>query len=227
MIVEDDEALRGTMFDYFTAKGYTIVTTATGENFEAFVSQHLLDLILLDLNLPDICGLTLLRAMRSHSNVPVFVVSGRTDDASILEALDLCADDYVIKPFNIRELELRIRNFLHRRKERPQGANEQWRIGEFLFDIDQRRILNGQNQPVSLTRGEFEILMCLLRAECKVLQSESILETLQANNVVMSLESLPVVISRLRSKLKSDCIGSFIQNLPGQGYRLSSSVRRV
>ena len=227
LLVEDDEALRTTLRDYFDLKGYAVVEAGCGHDFRLVLADQQPDLILLDLNLPDADGVKLLRELRKTSQAPLVVVSGRSDEATRLKALDAGADDYVIKPFNIRELELRVRNFLQRQLGRNQLAQEQWRFGPWLLDA-RRRILSAQGgPPLSTTRGEFELLLCLVRAGGQVVARDRILALLEQGNASITPESLPVLISRLRRKLSPGAEQHIIATAPGIGYQLNLPVEPV
>lgn len=224
LIVEDDAALRGMLEDYFSLKGYLVSVAESGAVFRQLTSNERYDLILLDLNLPDADGLQLLEVLRSRSSAPVFVVSGRSDEASRLTALGHGADDYVIKPFSTRELELRIHNFLCRQSGRihPYDISyQQWRLGCWLVDERQRAIFGKDGSKLNITRGEFELLLCLLRAEGNVVSRERIIAAIEQHDVKVTPESLTVLVSRLRRKLSSTGEPSLILTVSGVGYHLA------
>ncbi|MEX0731061.1 MAG: response regulator transcription factor [Aquisalimonadaceae bacterium] len=227
LLVEDDADLRGSMCDYLTLKGYEVAEAATGDCFRQNVLDQRFDLVLLDLNLPDADGLQLLREARQGSDAPVFVVSGRSHDGSRLSALDMGADDYIVKPFNIRELEFRIRNFLRRQRERLEQETLRWQFGAWTLDAEQRKISDSEGRPVHVTRGEFDVLYCLVQAQGAVVSWDGILGTLEKNGLEVSLESLPVLVSRLRRKFSVASDQQLIDNLPGIGYRIAAPVSRA
>ncbi|WP_111657817.1 response regulator transcription factor [Isoalcanivorax indicus] len=232
LMVEDDEMLRAAIREVFTLKGYSVAEAACGEGFMTQVEKQDFDLVLLDLNLPDEDGLVLLRRTRARSDVPVFVVSGRTDNDSRLTALELGADDYVTKPFDVRELELRIRNFLGRQKNRRTGGNgtaerpvHRIRFGGWTLLPDQWSLQDAQGQQLVLTRGELDVLMALVKAEGNALSREKLADVLARNINGSNPETVTVLVYRLRKKLVSDSKENpVIVTVPGVGYRIGAEV---
>ena len=118
LVLEDDAALRAVLRDFLSLMHYQVLEAADLASFRTLAGAEKFDLLLLDLNLPDGDGLALLRELAANGDTAVFVVSGRCDEQSRLQALEAGADDYIVKPFNARELEFRIRNFLRRQSSR-------------------------------------------------------------------------------------------------------------
>ncbi len=225
LIIEDDKDLHDTMSDYLQLKGNQVHSVGTLAAAEALLENGQIDLVLLDLNLPDGDGLTLLRRLRDGSRLPVFVVSGRSDERSRLSALELCADDYIIKPVNLRELTLKINNFLVRFQPRSALV---YSLGQWLFypaGHYLRRSESEETAPsaiIRLTGSESCCLSCLCEAGGHLVTTTQMIAALQQANVPMSRESLPVVISRLRAKLQSvQERENLIESVPRVGYRLT------
>ena len=229
LMVEDDEMLRAAIREVFTLKGYRVSEAACGEDFMTEVEKQDFDLVLLDLNLPDEDGLVLLRRTRARSDVPVFVVSARTDSDSRFTALELGADDYVTKPFDVRELELRIRNFLSRQKSRgnggvPERANR-IQFGTWTLLPDQWSLQYASGQQLILTRGELDVLMALVKAEGNALSREKLADVLARNINGSNPETVTVLVYRLRKKLVGDDKNNpVIVTVPGVGYRIGAEV---
>jgi DNA-binding response OmpR family regulator len=226
LIIEDDQDLRETLQDYLQLKGHQVTAVACLAEAEAALPSQRIDLILLDLNLPDGDGLNLLHQLRGHSEIPLFVVSGRTDEASRLRALELRADDYILKPFSLRELALRIHNFFARRHQ-PRPSQRGYPIGAWIFypagsHLTLSATVATPNPPViGLTASESCCLSCLLEADGQLVSTVNIIAALQQRHIPMSRESLPVVLSRLRAKLQPvQTQGSLIEAVPRAGYRL-------
>lgn len=228
LMVEDDEMLRAAIREVFTLKGYRVAEAACGEEFMTEVEKQDFDLVLLDLNLPDEDGLVLLRRARARSDVPVFVVSARTDNESRLTALELGADDYVTKPFDVRELELRIRNFLGRQKRRNNGAERggnRIRFGSWTLLPDQWSLQDANGQQLVLTRGELDVLMALVKAEGNALSREKLADVLARNINGSNPETVTVLVYRLRKKLVDESRDNpVIVTVPGVGYRIGAEV---
>ena len=227
LLVEDDATLRGVMRDYLTAKGLQVLEAGGAAEFWQIFNETSVDLILLDLSLPDTDGLELLRQIRSHRPTPVFVVSGRREDASRLAALELSANDYITKPFNARELELRIRNFLHCHVE-PNGSGqppESHRLRGWTVVPAHRMIYHDSGATATLTRGEMELLCALLSGAGAVLSRDRLLDALCRAVGGASPETLTVLVSRLRAKLAAGGEGKdLIVTVHGVGYRLQPEL---
>ena len=228
LIIEDDTQLRDNISDYFTLKGYSVTATDSGAGFHTRFAHGSYDLILLDLNLPDTDGQFLLKEIRETSDTPVFVVSGRTDEHNRLLALEGMADDYISKPFNIRELELRIRNFLSReQRRRIASSKERWRVGALVLDVGQHLIIDTEGQTTPLTAGECALMVCLLSAAGELISREKLLACLRKQGQAVSTDSLPVLISRLRQKFRDAAPEAVIHTVTGVGYRVLADTERI
>lgn len=232
LLVEDDENIRSMVRSYLDLNGYTVTEAAGGTDFACLLSRQRFDLILLDLGLPDADGMALLSSLRRHSDAPVFVVSGRTGVDTRLQALELGADDFIAKPFSMRELELRIRNFLLRQQQR--GHEEQvvetiepdFRIGGWTLVPDQYALYDQSGASIALTRGELAILETLASARGRVVGRDRLLDALQRIGEANNPESVTVLIYRVRRKLATLSDEPLILTVAGVGYRLNRpSVR--
>lgn len=229
LVVEDQVDVRHAVCNYLRLRGYSVTEASTGGAFVAALRDDGFELVLLDLNLPDADGLQLLREARIESNAPIFVVSGRCTEADRIRALEYGADDFVVKPFSIRELELRIRNFLLRQtlRTRQEDDAEVWTFADWRVDLPRRVVVSLTGEPVALTRGEFELLCCLVRAEGAVVSRRAILEALHDTGVLMGDESLTTLVYRLRRKLgRDDAGGALIETAPAVGFRIAVPVYR-
>ncbi len=230
-IVEDDPDLRGMLEDYFTLAGYSVSTTGLAAGCSALLERQDVDLILLDLNLPDGDGLKLLRELRVWSSIPVLVITGRRDQQSHLTALELEADDVITKPFVLRELELRVRNCLTRYHRVPE--EQYWPLHPWHFYPRQQclRLPNSTTddvpEPVLLTAAESVCLRALIRAEGRLVPSKRLIADMESSLGQVEAESVPVIISRLRQKLRVTIAApdaNPIENVPRQGYRLKLAL---
>src|SRR5690606_31939777 len=156
LVLEDDDSLRGVLKDFLSLMGYQISEARDIAGYREHAEAQDIDLTLLDLNLPDGDGLALVRELTSQSDAPVFVVSGRCDERSRLQALEAGADDYLVKPFNARELEYRIRNFLRRQRQRSEpeagGKRSDLAIGDWQLFTGQYRLTSSTGEVINLTR---------------------------------------------------------------------------
>lgn len=227
LFVEDDDDLRGVLADYFVLRGYAVDTAADGAAFLrclAGCAETHPDLILLDLNLPDADGLHLLAELRRASRAPVFIVSGRIDLDSRLAGLRDGADDYIVKPFDMRELEWRIHNFLQRqREEAPSATGRGGEVvcGSWRVDFARLSAFHVDGTVATLTAGEAALLQELLAADGRVVRRNRIVAHIVGKGIAMTEESLPVLVSRLRAKLGVGTGDPAIIAVPNQGYRIA------
>jgi DNA-binding response OmpR family regulator len=225
LVLEDDAALRSVLRDFLSLMGYQIHEAPDLASFRTLSKALSCDLILLDLNLPDGDGLTLLRELATASAAPVFVVSGRCDEASRLQALEAGADDYIVKPFNARELEYRIRNFLRRQANRGASLGNrptQLMLGEWRLLPDQYRLTGPSGSVISLTRSERDLLKALIVADGSLCSRRQLARAISSPMETTSEETVTVLIYRLRKKLEAGGVnGPVIDTVAGAGYRLA------
>ena len=212
LLVEDDESIATSLLRGLARYGYDVDWVATArEALEAAPS----DLVLLDLGLPDGDGLDVCRTLRSRSDVPIIVVSARSDEADRVVGLELGADDYVSKPFGVREVIARIRAVM--RRVRPeQAAPDEGRYGRVTIDRRAGRVhLDGVEVP--LARKEYELLSFLAEAPGALLPREQIMEAVWDANWFGPTKTLDVHVSALRRKLAGALT---FETVRGVGFRL-------
>jgi len=190
-------------------------------------------LVILDLRLGQEDGLDLLREVRSSSDVPVIIITGhRRDDIDRVVGLELGADDYVTKPFNLRELLARVRAVLRRLNSRRASPTREpqrgcWRFSGWQLDRRTRRLTDPSGAPVALTKGEYALLVAFLEAPQRPLSREYLMQTTRAHEDVFD-RSIDVQILRLRRKLERDpSTPRVIQTERGVGYVFAVPVERV
>lgn len=211
LVVEDDQRLGDQLERGLSRVGYQPRLVATGR--EALAGP-LGDLVLLDLGLPDADGIDVCRIMRDRSAIPIMVITARGEEPERVAALDLGADDYLIKPFGFPELFARIRAVL--RRSRP-GDGEKLRCGSLLVDLRARRVrLDGEE--IALTPKEFDVLACLAEDPGRALSRQEILDRAWDTHWYGPSKSLDVHVASLRRKLRDS---ELIETVYGVGYRLS------
>ena len=217
LIIEDEEQLCRSMAEGLRMDGYETDTCFDGEEGLELCMTENYDLILLDLNLPGIDGLEILRQFRTfNTNTPVLILSARVQIQDKVEGLDLGANDYLTKPFHFQELEARIRS-LTRRKFVQEDVCLKW--NQLTFDTRTRETsVNGV--PISLTRKESSLLEYFLLHQNRVISPEEMIEHIWDGSVNTFSNSIRVHISSLRKKLKAAIGFDPIQNKIGQGYIL-------
>jgi two-component system KDP operon response regulator KdpE len=217
LVIEDDRLIRRLLRSVLPPRGFDITEAETGEAALEILKTASPDLIILDLGLPDIDGLGLLRHIRAIGNVPVVVLSYTGAVTTKVEALEGGASDYVTKPFNVDELAARLHVALRHRLQR-QGAAPVFRNGELMVDLVQRRIRRG-SMDIKLSPTEFAILRLLVLHAGKVLTHDQILKEIW--NHGRNIDYLRVYMRQLRKRIEVDPHNpQYIVTLPGVGYQL-------
>jgi two-component system, OmpR family, KDP operon response regulator KdpE len=218
LVVDDEPAIRRFLRTSFKAEGYDIVEEETGEAALAEIRRRSPDLIMLDLGLPGVGGLDVIRQVRgAGSVVPIIVLTSRTDEAGKVEALDLGADDYVTKPFGVDELLARIRAALRHRLQQ-EGERPLFHSGDLTVDLV-RRIVTVRGTPVKLSPREYDLLRLLIQHAGKVLTHRMMLKEVWGGDA--DVQYLRIYIRQLRQKIEPDPERpSHILTETGVGYRL-------
>jgi two-component system, OmpR family, response regulator len=223
LIVDDDPALRRMVVDYLEDNLLKGVSASGRRDMESHFARAEPDLVILDLHLGDEEGLDLLKEIRSRSDVPVIIASGhRRDEVDRVIGLELGADDFITKPFGLRELLARTRAVLRRQAAKPASGpdNERrrYRFGGWLLDRRARRLFDPAWNPVALTKGEYALLIAFLEAPQRPLTRAYLLQATRMHEDVFD-RSIDVQILRLRRKLESDpSAPRMIQTERGVGY---------
>ncbi|MFO0997540.1 MAG: response regulator transcription factor [Alphaproteobacteria bacterium] len=219
LVVDDEPAIRRLLAAGLAAEGYAVVSAATGRAAIEQVRQDAPDVVILDLGLPDLDGVDVIRNLRRFSAVPVIVLSVRSDEKAKVAALDLGADDYVTKPFGMEELVARIRTALrHRMQER--GESHLYRQGDLTVDLV-RRVVSIDGKPVKLTAKEFDLLRLFVTQSGRVLTHRYILRQIWGPANEDDVQYLRVYVRALREKLERDPTRpDHILTETGVGYRL-------
>ena len=231
LIVDDDPGIRETLELYLGCRGYVVSTACDGTEMRARLAADSVDLIILDLVLPDENGFDLLRELRQESQIPVILLTGRGEETSRIVGLEIGADDYIPKPFSAGELAARIGAVLRRsvRTEAPPesgkgksvtGVFNGWRI-----DTSQRKLFSPEGEEVKLTAGEFDLLMALATSPNRVMTRERILDYLGEDTSEIFDRAIDTRVTRLRGKIEPDPRNpSYIKTERGIGYVFSCTV---
>lgn len=224
LVVDDEREILRALQRSLTAHGYKVFTAGSGEEaIEAF-ARHRPDLLLLDLLLPGISGLEVVRRVRATSSVPIIVLSVKEAEHDKVEALDLGADDYVPKPFGMNEVLARIRVALRHVARVQTGTEPRFQAGPLEVDFAARRVLvNGQQ--VQLTPTEYELLKILITHRGKILTRQMLLQELWGAEAHARMHSLHVYVAQLRQKIEPvPEQPQFIITIPGVGYRFNEDA---
>ncbi|WP_312242199.1 two-component system response regulator BaeR [Pantoea sp.] len=224
LVVEDEPKLAQLMIDYLQASNYRTHHIADGGKVLDYIQQTPPDLLLLDLMLPGKDGLTLCREIRRFSELPVIMVTARTEEIDRLLGLETGADDYICKPFSPREVVARVKTILRRCKRSPEAVQE-----ASLLVIDEGRFqASWRDQPLELTPAEFRLLKTLALEPGKVFSREQLLNHLYDDYRVVTDRTIDSHIKNLRRKLESlDGEQPFIRAVYGMGYRWEADVCRL
>ena len=222
MIVEDDQPVRNLNTTTLKAHDYRYITAANGETAVIEAASHNPDMILLDLGLPDIDGIEVIQRIRSWSNVPIIVISARSEDEDKIEALDMGADDYITKPFSVGELLARLR-VAQRRVSLISSVGMQESVfinGQLMIDYAAGCAYLNQNE-LHLTPIEYKILCLLAQNVGKVLTHKYITKNVWGNSWENNVGTLRVFMAALRKKLQTSAqMPQYIQTHVGIGYRM-------
>ncbi|MGE0624535.1 MAG: response regulator [Pseudomonadales bacterium] len=221
LVVDDDPEIRELTQAYLTQQGFDVHCVDSGEAMDAYLAEHPVDLIVLDLMLPGEHGLAIARRLKNESRMPIVMVSAQGDDVDRIVGLEVGADDYLAKPFNPRELLARIRAVLRRSGSSvamDAPADGKVRFGQFELDIASHR-LTRKGEPVALTSGEFDLLSILVANPNKVLDRDRILDLLTGAERSPFDRSIDVRVTRLRGKIEADPSAPvYIKTVWGKGY---------
>ena len=232
LVVEDDPALQRMILDYFSENNIRTILASNREEMARQLQRGEVNLVILDLRLGQQDGLDLLREVRTDSDLPVIIITGhRRDDIDRVVGLELGADDYLTKPFNLRELLARVRAVLRRfdsGRVAParDSAGGRFRFSGWQLDCKSRRLTDPESNPVSLTKGEYALLLAFLEAPQRPLSREHLLQATRMHEDVFD-RSIDVQILRLRRKLERDpSAPRVIQTERGVGYVFDAKVER-
>ena len=216
LVVEDEDAIAEPLVDGLRREGYDVDRAATGR---AALDEALRpDLVLLDLRLPDIDGLDVCRALRERSAVPIIIVTARGEESDRVVGLELGADDYVVKPFGVRELIARIRAVARRTSSRPHDEGP-LRVGALSVDVRARRA-RLDDRELELTPKEFDLLAALARDPGAAISRRRLLEEVWETSWYGSAKTIDVHVASLRRKLGDP---GWIETVRGVGFRLRTT----
>lgn len=232
LVVEDDAALRALLLRTLKENGFRPLSAGSGPEMARSLETTPVDIVLLDIMLPGPNGFDLCRAVRQKSDVPIIIVSARSEEADRLVGLEIGADDYVAKPFSPRELVARIRAVLRRTQggagPRPSITRAQLSFGGWTLDPAARELTSPEGAAVELSGAEFDLLLAFLSSPQRVIGRERLLELSRARIGEASDRSIDVLVSRLRRKLSGAHEGeAMIRTVRGVGYIFALPVKLI
>jgi DNA-binding response OmpR family regulator len=229
LIVDDDPGLLDLLRRYFLGQGFTVSTAANGVEMRAVLARTTIDLVLLDLGLPGEDGFELTRQLRKRWSGALIIITGRGESVDRVVGLELGADDYVTKPFDLRELLARVRSVL-RRSAAPSGtaaATTTFSFADFRLDPTSRTLSDARGAVIALTTGEYELLHVLVSHPNRVLSRDDLMGHIHGRSAGPFDRSIDVQVARLRRKIESDPSSpELIKSVRGAGYLFSARVSR-
>lgn len=232
LVVDDDPDISALIRRYFAAQGFRVSVAADGTAMRSTLATESVDLVLLDLGLPGEDGFELTRFLREHWRGAVIIVTGRGESVDRVVGLELGADDYVTKPFDLRELLARARSVLRRVADRASatgGAKNEgvFAFGGFRLDPRTRELRDAKGAQIALTSGEFDLLKVLLEHPNRVLSRDDLMTWLHGRDAGPYDRAIDVQVGRLRKKLEADpATPTIIKSVRGAGYLFAAQVHR-
>lgn len=232
LIVDDDPEIRHLLVDYLKRNNFDAIAARDGREMWLMLKRHVIDLIVLDLMLPDADGLTLCRDLRSEHhlpNIPVLILTACGEETDRIVGIEMGADDYLVKPFNPRELLARIKTILRRTRALPPNLRPEPArclcFSGWCLDTATRRLTAPDGVVTPLSGGEYRLLRILLDHPNRVLNRDQLIEMTQGREAEPFDRAIDVQISRLRQRLRDDSREpTLIKTVRGEGYVLASAI---
>lgn len=230
LVVDDDPRIRQMLTRYFEDEGYAVSTASNGLEMRACLQQENFDAILLDWVLPGgKDGLDLAREIRAQSDVPIIMLTGRDDVVDRIVGIEVGADDYIAKPFHLREVHARLKSILRRRqpaiRSPDKNPDDVIRFEGWQLDTGKRQLLAAEGHEIELTTGEFDILVVFARHAGRVLSRELLMDLTRGRNLEAFDRTIDAQIARLRKKIETDpARPQLIKSIRGVGYVFTGKV---
>lgn len=228
LVVDDDAELRALLAEYLQRNGYRVSVATNGREMRSVLEGNALDIVVLDVMLPDEDGLALCRDLRARSNLPVIFLSARGEEVDRIIGIEMGADDYLAKPVSPRELLARIKSVLRRWRALPQLRAHRVRFAGWTLDLTARHLLAGDGVIVPLSGTEFRLLSVFVENPNRVLDRNHLMDLTLGREATAFDRSIDVQVSRLRQRLRDDAREPrIIKTVRNGGYVLAAAVERV
>ena len=235
LVVDDDAQVRALLREVFEMEGFRVCETASGSQVVFLLDRECVDLITLDLKLGGEDGLALAREIRTKTDVPIIIISGKGAEVDRVVGLELGADDYITKPFSVREVLARVRAVLRRyngpsceESSTADHANEKFRFGGWILDMEARELKGLDGRAAELTTAEFSMLNVLVQRPTRVLSRDALMDALKGQEWTPLDRRIDALVSRLRKKIEPDPERpSLIKTVRGVGYVFAARVSRA
>lgn len=236
LVVDDEEAVRTLLRECFELEGYRVDEAMDAQSASDRLEAGPVHLVTLDLGLGGDNGLELARRIRARCNVPIVMITGKGDTIDRVVGLELGADDYITKPFHVREVLARVRAVLRRydavaTNESPlagdRDAGEVWRFDGWVLDVDRRELTSASGEPRELTTAEFNLLLLFVRRPSRVLSRDNIMDLLKGHEWSPLDRSIDSLVARLRRKIEEvPEAPRLIKTVRGVGYVFAAEARK-
>jgi two-component system OmpR family response regulator len=229
LLVDDEAALREPLAEYLSRQGFVVTQSASAADARALLRDETPDLVLLDIMMPGEDGLSLCRHLVEAKSIPVIFLTARGEATDRIVGLEIGADDYVVKPFEPRELVARIRSVLRRSGRGAQAAdNELFEFEGWRLDPLKRKLIDPEGVVVAISSVEFRLLIAFLEHPRQVLDRDRLLDMVQGREAHLFDRAVDNQVSRLRRKIEIDSRNpQVIQTVWGGGYMLATDVKRI
>ncbi|QNE31124.1 response regulator [Sphingomonas sp. NBWT7] len=232
LLVDDERSIREPLAQYLTKQGFRVTQVGDAEAARTRLGAYAIDLVVLDIMMPGEDGLSLCRHIRETSEVPVILLTARTEETDRIVGLEMGADDYVVKPFSPRELAARIKVVLRRvqaggtRQHAPEGGA--YTFAGWVLKSGERTLVDREGVAVPLSTGEYNLLHALVRRPRQVLTRDQLLDLTQGREAAAFDRAIDNQVSRLRKKIEPDVKNpQLIKTVWGGGYTLAAEVTRL
>jgi len=229
LIVEDDDEIARLVRDLLMREGFRVETAGDADAMRAVMTRFAPDLVILDLMLPGEDGLSICRGLRARGDVPVLMLTAKSDAIDRVVGLEMGADDYLSKPFNPRELLARVRAILRRTQGEAQPkANRRLTFEGFVIDLDARTLDGPKAEPIALTSAEFDLLACFVEHPRRVLSRDQLLDWTRGRDAEPYDRTIDMAISRLRKKVEAVAPAArLITTIRNNGYIFVPAVKTL
>lgn len=235
LVVDDEPEVRRLLEAGLKAEGYAVSEAADGAGLLAILEKKPVDLITLDVRLGGEDGFNLAREVRAKNNVPIIMISGKGDMIDRVVGLELGADDYIAKPFHMREVLARVRAVLRRYETQgseaarvsPAEKTRRFEFDGWLLDAGRRALVNPEGKDCELTTAEFNLLLLLVERPGRVLSRDELMDLLKGHDWTPLDRSIDGLVARLRKKIERSEVPQLVKTVRGVGYVFAAQVRRA
>ncbi len=230
LLVDDEASLREPLAEYLSRQGFSVVEAESAAVARSRIRDEVPDLVLLDIMMPGEDGLSLCRHLVENRDIPVILLTARGEATDRIVGLEIGADDYVVKPFEPRELVARIRSVLRRasRSGSPPAEDDLLAFDGWTLDPLKRKLTDPEGAIVAISSAEFRLLMAFLENPRQVLDRDSLLDMVQGREAHLFDRAVDNQVSRLRRKIEADTRNpQLVQTVWGGGYMFAADVRRI